>query len=327
MIEKIASILKTEDNFVVVTHVNPDGDALGSLLGMHLALVEMGKRSHAFCADKFPAIYDFLPGHEQIISEAVGVAKPPRFIIAVDAAEEKRISGDISDLRSGAQLINIDHHTTNPGFGDFNFVQADATSTAELVHQVLTTAGYKLSPGVGKCLYTGLVTDTGGFRYEGVNSQTLRLGAEMLAAGFESYDVMRPLFEEYPIRRIYLEKLVLERVEVLLDGKLVLSVLYFEDFKKFGAEMSETENLVNRLRENKGVLAGILFTTMPDNIVRVSFRSKDSLDVSAIAKSLGGGGHYYAAGLKSTLPLQELKERIIRAVAEALDSQTSLTHA
>ena len=325
MIEKIASILKTEDNFVVVTHVNPDGDALGSLLGLHLALVEMGKQSQALCADKFPAIYDFLPGHEQIISYPAGIANPPKFIIAVDAAEQKRISGDISGLRSGAQLINIDHHTTNPGFGDFNFVQSEATSTAELVHQVLKAAGYKISPDVGKCLYTGLVTDTGGFRFAGVNSRTLMLGAEMLAAGFDSYDVTRPLFEEYPIRRIYLEKLVLERVEILLDGKLVLSALHSEDFKKFGAEMSETENLVNRLRENKGVLAGILFTTMPDNVVRVSFRSKDSLDVSAIAKSLGGGGHSHAAGLKSTLPLHELKEKIILAVSEALDSHTSLT--
>ena len=326
MIEKIASILKTEDNFVVVTHINPDGDALGSLLGMHLALVEMGKRSYPLCAGKFPAIYEFLPGHEQIISDAAGIAKKPKFIIAVDVAEEKRISGDISALRSGAQLINIDHHITNPGFGDFNFVKSEATSTAELVHQVLKTAGYKISPDVGKCLYTGLVTDTGGFRFAGVNSQTLRLGAEMLAAGFDSYDVTRPLFEEYPIRRIYLERLVLERIEILLDGKLVLSALYSEDFKKFGADMSETENLVNRLRENEGVLAGILFTIMQDNVVRVSFRSKDSLDVSAIAKSLGGGGHCYAAGLKSTLPLEELKEKIIQAVAEALDSQpNSLT--
>jgi phosphoesterase RecJ-like protein len=323
MIEKIASIVKTEDNFVVVTHINPDGDALGSLLGMHLALTEMGKHSHALCADKFPTIYDFLPGHQQIISDVADTGGPPKFIIAVDAAEEKRISGDLSGLRSGAQLINIDHHTTNPGFGDFNFVQTDATSTAELVHQVLKTAGYKISPDVGKCLYTGLVTDTGGFRFAGVNSQTLMLGAEMLSAGFDSYDITRPLFEEYPIRRIYLERLVLERIEILLDGKLVLSTLYSEDFKKFGAEMSETENLVNRLRENKGVLAGILFTTMPDNAVRVSFRSKDSLDVSAIARSLGGGGHCYAAGLKSSLPLQKLKEKIVRAVAEALDSQPS----
>ncbi len=321
MIEKIASILKTEDNFVVVTHVNPDGDALGSLLGMHLALAEMGKQSHPLSADKFPAIYDFLPGHEQIISEVMGIADHPKFIIAVDAAEEKRISGDISGLRSRTRLINIDHHTTNPEFGDFNFVQTDATSTAELVHQVLKVAGYNLSSDVGKCLYTGLVTDTGGFRFAGVNSRTLAIGAEMLSAGFASYDVTRPLFEEYPIRRIYLERIVLERIEILLDGKLVLSTLYSEDFKKFGAEMSETENLVNRLRENKGVLAGILFTTMPDNVVRVSFRSKDSLDVSAIAKSLGGGGHSHAAGLKSTLPLQELKEKIILAVADALDSQ------
>jgi bifunctional oligoribonuclease and PAP phosphatase NrnA len=321
MLEKIASILKSEDDFLVVTHINPDGDAIGSLLGMHLALTEMGKHSKALCADKFPAIYNFLPGHEQVVTDLKGIAHQPQFILAVDAAEENRISGDLSDIRNRAKLINIDHHETNPGFGDINCVQPAATSTAEIVHEIIKGAGYKLSTDVAKCLYTGLVTDTGGFRFAGVNSRTLRLGAEMLAAGFESYDVIRPLYEEYPIRRIYLERLLLERIEFFLDGKLIISTLYSEDFQKFGADMSETESLVNRLRESKGVLAGILFTTMPDNVVRVSFRSKDSLNVSAIAKSLGGGGHSHAAGLKSTLPLQELKERIVQAVSQALDQQ------
>jgi phosphoesterase RecJ-like protein len=321
MIEKIASILKAEDNFLVVTHVNPDGDALGSLLGMHLALVEMGKISKALCADKFPAVYDFLPGHEQVVSGFKSLSYQPRFIIAVDAAEENRISGDLSNIRNRAKLINIDHHETNPGFGDINHVRPDAVSTAELVHEILKEAGHRLSVDVGKCLYTGLVTDTGGFRFAGVNSRTLRIGAEMLAAGFDSYDVIRPLYEEYPIRRIYLERVILDRLEIFLDGKLVISTLYSADFQKLGADMSEAESLVNRLRESKGVLAGILFTTMPDNVVRVSFRSKDSLNVSTIAKSLGGGGHSHAAGLKSTLPLQELKERIVQAVAQALDQQ------
>jgi len=323
MINEIASILRTEDCFLVVTHINPDGDAVGSLLGMHLALLEMGKRSWALCADKVHELYNFLPRHEQIISDATDVTDTPRFIIAVDAAVEDRISGDLTSFRSKADLINIDHHATNPRFGDFNFVQDSASSTAELVHEILKAAGYNLSPDVGKCLYTGLVTDTGGFRFSGVNSRTLTLAAEMLAAGFDSYEVTRPLFEEYPLRRIYMERLVLERVEVLLGGKLVMSTLYSEDFKKFGAEMSETENLVNRLRENQGVMAGILFTQMSDKLIRVSFRSKDSLDVSSIAKALGGGGHRHAAGLRSTLPLQELKDRIIQAVAQALDSQSS----
>ncbi len=304
---------------MVVTHINPDGDALGSLLGMHLALVEMGKHSNALCADKVPEIYNFLPGHEQVVTGLESLAHQPQFIIAVDAAEENRISGDLSAIRDQAKLINIDHHETNPGFGEINYVQPDATSTAELVHEIIRKTGYRLSTNVGKCLYTGLVTDTGGFRFAGVNSRTLRVGAEMLAAGFDSYDIIRPLYEEYPIRRIYLERLVLERLEILLDGRLVMSTIYSEDFEKLGADMSETENLVNRLRESKGVLAGILFTTMPNNVIRVSFRSKDSLNVSAIAKPLGGGGHSHAAGLRSTLPLQELKEKIVQAVAQALD--------
>lgn len=318
MTKEIARILRTEDRFLAVTHVNPDGDAIGSLLGLALALSEMGKASQALSTDKIPDMYEFLPGRELLVADPSEVAPAPNWIISVDAAEARRISGEISHFRSRAGLINIDHHPTNPKFGDLNLVEPHATSTAELIFQLLKEAGYALSPDVGKCLYTGLITDTGGFRFSGVNSRTLELGAEIVASGFEPYEVARRLFEEYPFTRLLLERVMLERMEMLVDGSLCLSTLYVEDFDRLGADKADTENLVDRLREIRGVEAGVLITEMSESLTRVSLRSKGRLDVSVLAKSFGGGGHRHAAGIKTALSPHEIKEKLIRAIEKAL---------
>lgn len=319
MSREIPNILKSGDKFLVVTHVNPDGDAAGSLLGAYLALSEMGKQVWPFAADKFPDLYSFLPGSSALITAPEQITDTPEWIIVLDVAAEDRISGDIKRFRENAKLINIDHHPTNPGFGDLNFVEPTATSTAELLHKLLQDADYKISSDVGKCLYTGLITDTGCFRFSGVTSKTLQIAAEMLGPGIDSYEVTRHLYEEYSLGRLLLERLMLERIEILLGGRLVLSTLYHADYERLGVALYEGENLVNRLRESRGVEAGVLMTQTNDNMTRVSFRSKDRLDVSLIAKSLGGGGHRHAAGLKSILPLPELKQNILRAIEDALD--------
>jgi bifunctional oligoribonuclease and PAP phosphatase NrnA len=318
MTREISDILRNDDRFLVVTHVNPDGDAVGSLLGMHLALHEMGKKSWPMAGEALPGLYDFLPGREDLILDPAGVPDAPDWIISLDAAEESRISGDISRFRDSATLINVDHHPTNPGFGDINLVDPGATSTAELVFTLLGNAGYRLSLPVAKCLYSGLVTDTGCFRFAGVDGKTLALGARLLEVGLDSYEITRYLFEEFPVARLHLERLILERLEIMLEGRLILSNLYAEDFDRLGADFNDSEHLVNRLREVRGVEVAALMTTMSDKLIRVSLRSKGRVDVASIAASLGGGGHRRAAGIKSPLSMPELRARFVQAVREAL---------
>lgn len=316
---EIASILRNQDHFAVVSHVNPDGDAVGSLLGMYLGLKEMGKQAWPLAREPLPDVFDFLPGREHVLigSEAENIT--PHWIISLDVASQERISGSIESFRRQATLVNIDHHPSNPGFGDLNLVEPEATSTAELVFQLFNEAGHQVSADVAMCLYTGLITDTGGFRYEKVGATTLRLAAEMLESGFDAYNVSRHLFEEYPVPRLYLERIMLERVELLLDGRLIMSTLLAEDFEHLGAAMSDAENLVNRLREIRGVEAGVLIIQVATGVYRVSLRSKGMVNVASIAVALGGGGHRAAAGLRSELPLRELRERLINAVALDLD--------
>jgi phosphoesterase RecJ-like protein len=315
---EISRILKNEDRFIVVTHVNPDGDAVGSLLGATLALKELGKLVAPVIRNGVPDLYTFMPGMDLVVADVRDAGFDPAWIVSVDAAEKKRISADISFLDDRARLINIDHHNTNPLFGDLNLVEEDATSTAEIVHTVLKDAGYTLSKDAGMCLYAGLITDTGGFRFSGVNSRTLAIGAEMLASGFDSYEVARPLFEEHPLRRLYLERLMLERMEIHLGGRLIVSELFESDFVELGAEKSDTENLVDRLREVKGVESAALLTEISAEHIRVSFRSKGRVDVAKIANQLGGGGHRAAAGAKSSDRSPVLKRKIISAFEDAL---------
>ncbi len=318
MTTDIPDILRRENGFLIVTHVNPDGDALGSMLGMHLALREMGKRSWPLLRDSFPERYGFLPGRSRIVTSVDSLDGQPNWIVSLDVASQERISADVDAIRPGAKLINVDHHPTNNGFGDINLIDPASTSTAELVFKILKSAGYAPSPEVGKCLYTGLITDTGCFRFSGVNSNTLHLAAQILESGFDSYDVTRHIYEEFPLRRLQLERLLLDRIQVLLEGRLVMSTFYEEDFKQLGAPMSESEDLVNRLREISGVEVGVLLTQISEEVCRASLRSKGRLDVAHIAAKLGGGGHKNAAGVRSTIPLQDLRDQIIRSVADAL---------
>ena len=317
MINRVAEILKENNHFLVMSHTNPDGDAIGSMLGMHLALLEMGKHSRALAEEPIPAQYDFLGVRGKVSTDPKAVHEPPDWIITVDCASEDRISPGTGPFRPPARLINIDHHVTNPFFGDLNVVSVDASCSAELVLRVLQAAGYRLSSAVAKSLYTGLITDTGCFRYPGVNSGTFRVASELLEAGFNSYEVSRYLYEEHPLCRFQLEALVLDRMEMMLHGSLVVSTLYADDFKRLNIDTSETENLVNRLREIRGVEAGVLITEMSNQITRVSLRSKGQLNVAEIAGTFGGGGHIRAAGFKTTLSPNQIKAKVVEALALA----------
>lgn len=323
MIDEITKILRNHSKFLVVTHVNPDGDAVGSLLGLHLALREMGKSVRSLTAEEIPDLYHFMPGIGDVIVGGPVLDDPPEWIISVDAADQYRISGDISGVRPPAGLINIDHHPTNPHFGDVNFVDPTATSTAELVLRVIEETGHPLSADVGKCLYTGLITDTGCFRFAGVTAETMRTAAALLASGFESADVTMPLFEELPLYRLRLEQVMLERLEAKFDGRLVISILFKSDLERLGAQFSDTENLVNRLREVRGAEVGILVIETASGGSKASLRSKHWMDVATIAKDLGGGGHRNASGLKSDMPPAELKSVLEEAVAQQLSEPSA----
>ncbi len=318
MFDDICGAIKNSDRILIVTHTNPDGDAIGSSLGFHLSLKEMGKTSFLALESPPPQMFSFLTGIEEAIVSPDITDINPGLVLALDAADQKRVVPSIERIRSEVQVINIDHHPTNPGYGDLNLVRADANSTSSLVFNVLKEMGHHPSYAASKALFTGLVTDTGCFRFEGVNSSTFRLAAEMCESGIDSYQITQFLFEEHPIERISLERLVLNRLKFFLEGKVALSELYLSDFKEIGASLSDAENLVNKLRETRGVEVGVLMTKVSKDLTRVSLRSKGNLDVSVIAAEFGGGGHRRAAGIKSALDFSTLQRQLLVAIEKCL---------
>jgi phosphoesterase RecJ-like protein len=316
---EIAGILAKKDRFLIVSHVNPDGDAIGALLGLALALEEMGKDVWAHLPDSRPALYSFLPAARNLVGSEYEAPQDRDWIISLDAADESRIACSIDIFRDKARLLNIDHHPTNPMFGDMNLVVPEANSTAEMVFKLLEIAGHDLSRQVGICLYTGLVTDTGCFRYSGVNGETFRIAARLLDTGIDSYEVCQRIYEEFPPYRLQLEKKILERMEISLDGRLCVSVLYQKDFDIYGGGPSDIEGVVNKLRGISGVEVGALITEIDGNGAKASLRSKGLVDVALVAASLGGGGHSRASGLKSRLGPDKLKSLIMKAVEEAMN--------
>lgn len=318
MFDDICSAIKNADRILIVTHTNPDGDAIGSSLGFHLSLKEMGKVSFLALETSPPQTFSFLDGIDEAVVRPDINEINPDLILALDAADQKRVVPNIDLVRANVKLINIDHHPTNPLYGDLNLVRADANSTSSLVFQVLKEMGHRPSHAASKALFTGLVTDTGCFRFEGVNSATFRLAAEMCESGIDSYQITQFLFEEHPVERISLERLMLNRLRFLIGGKVALSELYISDFKETGASLSDGENLVNKLRETRGVEVGVLMTKVSENMTRVSLRSKGHLDVAAIATEFGGGGHRRAAGIKSSLDFSTLQQQLLVAIGKCL---------
>lgn len=318
MFEEVSQIIRDSDRFLIVTHMNPDGDAIGSSLGLHLSLGEMGKESFLALESRPPDLFSFLPGIDRIIVGADLLEINPSIILSLDAADQSRIAPSIDGLRPHTKLVNIDHHPTNPLFGDVNLVSSAANSTSSLIFQIIRATGHTPSRDACMAFFCGLVTDTGCFRFEGVNAETFRLAAAMCESGIDSYQITQYLFEEHPVQRLALEKQMLNRLQLLQDGRIALSVLYLADFQESGASLADGENLVNKLRETRGVEVGILMTKVSDTLIRVSLRSKGRVDVSLVAAQFGGGGHRRAAGIKSDINMETLQHLLLEAIQRQL---------
>lgn len=277
-------------------HVNPDGDALGSLLAAHLGLSQLGKKTFpSWGTEPFqpPANYEFLPAMDALVApREVPVTDT---FLALDCGAGDRL-GELEALaRKTPTLINVDHHPGNDDFGTINVVVPEASSTAELVTHLLRDAGVELDRDIATCLYTGVVTDTGRFSYSNSRPETLRLAADLLEFGVSAPDIARDVFESAPFGYLKLVGHVLERSELYVEERFVFSWITRADLDETGVAMSETDRLVDMLRSTGAVDVAALFKEQSDGKWRVSLRSKGP-GIAAFARAHGGGGHELAAG-------------------------------
>src|SRR5580765_2487525 len=314
-VKAIADALRKHDRFLVVTHENPDGDALGSLLAATLALRQLGKDAVMYLPGPtpLPREYAFMPLDELVRERPEDAAE--RVLLAVDCAKEDRI-GDEAVLALAPLVLDVDHHHDNTRFGGVNLIVADASSTGEVLRDVLAELGVELTPELAEPLYIALVTDTGRFQYANTTPKALRLAAELVEAGADIHAVFQQVYESVEFAKLKLLARALDRAEVFEGGALVVSFLLRDDFTAVGAAEPYSEGIIDYLRAVEGAIVSVLIREPPRSdgpTRRVSLRSStDEIDVSAIARMSGGGGHRQAAGFSSEQSVEEITEFIRR---------------
>jgi bifunctional oligoribonuclease and PAP phosphatase NrnA len=322
-LDQVVGELRQADKLLLTTHENPDGDALGSLLGMHQILTMLGKDALMFmAADEFP-----LP-HEYSYMDFTGVLNEPpddvheRTIVFLDCGNIDRMPVDFLQ-QDDLHILNIDHHHDNTRFGTVNLVVGNASCTAEIVFRISKELGVEITPPIAEALYVALVTDTGRFMYENTTAEAHRMAAELIELGVDVHSVYRRLYEDLPFGRLQLLARALNRVTRHDGGSLTLTYLTRDDYLDTGSLETDSEGIVDHIRAVEGTAVAALVRDLlaedRAGVRKVSLRSTDGrVDVSKIARGFGGGGHRQAAGFSTELPVEELSERLRAEVAEQL---------
>jgi bifunctional oligoribonuclease and PAP phosphatase NrnA len=309
-LERVAAELRDRDRFLLTAHEGPDGDALGSLLGMHHLLTQLGKDSVMFLAAKefpLPIEYRFLALEEVFHEPPADMAD--RAVVFLDCGNIDRMPVDF--LTAGDNfVINIDHHHDNTRFGDANLVDTDASCTAEIVYRLARLLGARITAEIASALYVGLVTDTGKFMYENVSAETHTIAAELIEAGVAVDETYRRLYEHVPLEKLRLVSRALDGIERHCGGWLVLTYITRADYEASGAGEEMTEGIIDHLRSVEGSKVAALIRDQAAGgraARKVSLRSSEGdVDVSAIARLHGGGGHKRAAGFSTDLETKDL---------------------
>ncbi|MEO1439137.1 MAG: bifunctional oligoribonuclease/PAP phosphatase NrnA [Chloroflexota bacterium] len=315
--EKAAQAITDARSILIVTHVDPDGDAIGSMLGLGHAITAMGKQVQMAVDDGVPGFLSWLPGTDAVYPKlTIGEWD---LMIATDASDEER-SGKVGAYgrEHAKQVINVDHHATNLFFGDIFLVMVEAVSATEVVYRLLDHMNIPVdSRDVALPLLTGLVTDTMGFRVSSVTSETMQIAYKLMETGISLYEVMARTLESKPYSAMQLWARVLPSIE--LEEAVVSLNIRREDFASIRMKDPSDAGLVSLINQIDEAMIAIIFTELEGDRVKLSMRSKKGYDVSSVAKSLGGGGHTQAAGATVDGTLAEVRERVLRLLKQAVE--------
>jgi phosphoesterase RecJ-like protein len=317
----VADAIRANDRFLLITHENPDGDALGSILAMKLALDTLGKDAVMFVGGEMtlPTDYDFMPLDDlrRTLPDDAG----ERVILALDSATAARTQLDPALLEGAPLTVDVDHHHDNTRFGDINLVVPDASSTGEIVRDLLAELGVDLTPEIAEAIYIALDTDTGRFQYTNTTQKSHALAIELMQHGVVPQQVYRQIYESVPFERQQLIGKALVRAQRYENGRMIASYLLRDDFEELGVGEEYAEGVIDELRKVKGVELAMTIREPPEPLGakrRISMRSAtDALDVSAIARQRGGGGHMRAAGFSTDESIDEVIEFVRSEFANA----------
>lgn len=318
-IQTLGEIFRNHQRFALMSHVRPDGDAIGSQLALGLALEAMGKTVYYWNEDGLPENMEFLPESQKI---AQPPAVPPQIdvAIALDTATKPRLGENNLKAAANAGLwVNIDHHISNPRYGDVNYVDATSPATGQIIYEIIKALDMPFPEGTRDAIYVAVSTDTGSFQYDSTTSRTYRMAADLLDRGLAVGDINAKTYDNHPYRRIELMRALLNTLELSNDGKVAHWDMLDATRVSLALRPEDSEGLIDMIRAIRGVQVAVFFEELPDGKIRVSMRSKDrSVNVCDIASVFGGGGHALAAGIRMTGPLAAAKEKVLAEIAKSL---------
>jgi len=315
-LDDILEKINQSEQIVILTHEAPDGDAIGSSLAMKFALKKMGKNADVIITE-FPRTYKFLPGVEEVKQSSE--IKNYDLAIALDCADFKRLDGNEEYFENARNKVVIDHHGSNTMFGDLNFVNPVAPACCEILVAMFEYFGVEIDKTIGACLVTGIITDTGGFRYSGVTAETFEFTAELLRKGVKVSDIYKKALQTKTRANFELTKLVLQRMEILEEGKVTFTYITLEDEANVKAEAGDHEGIVEIGRDIEGVELSVFIREIEEpKGYKVSLRSNDYVNVSDVALMFSGGGHPRAAGCVVLGDKDQVKEKLMQEIRKVL---------
>lgn len=323
-LEQVVSILREKKTFLVAGHIGPEGDAIGSSLALAIALRDMGKKADVINRDPIPRQLGFLP-HEGILFQRDALTEVVDCLVVVDCADLRRTGFLEGKGTLPKTVVNIDHHVTNPLFGDVNWVVPEAVATGEMIYDLLKAMPVSITPPIATALYTALLSETGSFRYANTNQKSLRMGADLIDRGADPVAVARALFEINPLGKLELLGEVLTRLELSEDKKVAWVEVTRAQLQRTNTVDADTDDFISYPRSIEGIEAAVFFREVEPQKYKISLRSEGKVDVSLLAKGWGGGGHRNAAGCTILGNREEVKKKVLSSVQEAVWSVQDLS--
>ncbi len=313
-LDEILKEINKANNIIILTHENPDGDAIGSSLAVYNMLKKQGKNVEVVIPT-YSRIFSKLPGMKDAKTE--GKLKQYDLAISLDCATIKLLNGWSNYFEDASQRIVIDHHSTNDMFGDLNYVDLSAPACAQVLYTIFKSYGWQIDQDIGTCLMTGIITDTGGFQYSGVSKETFEIASNLLSLGVNISKIYKQVMETHTKASMELMKIALNRMEFIHDSKITFTYITKEDEEKVGAETGDYEGIVNEGRNIEGVEVSIFLHEMND-CYKASLRANEYVNVSDVCLMFGGGGHIKAAGAKMIGTPEQIKEKLVKEVERQL---------
>jgi len=315
--QKIIDRLAASKNPALLAHLRPDGDAFGSLLALGHALRDRGQRPSLFVEGGMIPMYQFLPGSELVLDLPAQLPPETDCLVALDTSTRDRLGQKTHSWPQPIDIV-IDHHISNPAYGKLNLIVSEIPSTTGVLFELFQQASWKVSAANATCLYTGLTTDTGSFRYRGTNAHTLHAAAQLVQLGADPAEIAKQCYLSITHERFALRKMVSNTISIKDKKKSAFLTILPDFYAKTGAKSEDTEGIIEEVASIQGVEVGSLFEFMPDGGLRVSLRSKGKVDVNSIASSFGGGGHKAAAGIRFAKDAEKNRDLVLAAISQSV---------